>query len=158
MLSNSNSLDDIRATFELLKSQKMLILIPFIIWSAASLAIFGGIFVKIITRTMTYSTKYPDLNNDKDKQNAWSLIVMTSLGVGEIIGAIGMGVIRDKMGNRFAFCVQVVLIVVSVSLVIYYNQKNNYDFVAFVMVFIWGLQDAGTNTICRCMLGFEFES
>jgi hypothetical protein len=65
----------------------MLLLQPFIVWSAISMGIYSSIFVPLITTTMKNSfDKYPDLRNDLNKQNQMALFAMIPLGVGEIIG------------------------------------------------------------------------
>ena len=65
----------------------MVYLLPLIVWSAMSLALFGGIFVPLLTRTMNNSGDiHPDLVNDTNKQNEAALLTMSLLGAGEIIG------------------------------------------------------------------------
>lgn len=48
----------------------MLFTLPLQIWSAMSIGIFGGIFVKLMTRSMDNSgDTYPELVGNEDKQN-----------------------------------------------------------------------------------------
>jgi len=59
---------DIKDSFKLMISGRMLYLMPIIIWSSVSLGVYGGIFVPLMTRTMKNSgEKYPDLVDNKDK-------------------------------------------------------------------------------------------
>lgn len=43
---------EIRQTWNLLKSRRMLALVPLIVWSSASLAIFSTLFVSLLTQSM----------------------------------------------------------------------------------------------------------
>ena len=72
----------------------MIFVLPYILWTAISGAIYGGIFMLIV------------INSMKETQNDWSLqtktkygfLIFISLGVGEIIGSLLNGIIVDKKG------------------------------------------------------------
>jgi predicted MFS family arabinose efflux permease len=137
----------------------MLYTLPIQIWSAMSVGIFGGIFVKLMTRTMAYSgDKYPQLVDDTDKQNEYALIAMALLGVGEILGGQIIGFIRDRRGNFTAYAVETVLLVAAVILVIVFNEENKFGPMAYIMIFMWGLHDSGIQCLIRSIMGFEFDS
>ena len=103
-VENPDPIKDIKDTFRLIKSGRMLYLMPIIVWSAISIAVFGGIFVPLMTRTMKNSgDNYPDLVDNKDKQNEAALIAMTLLGIGEIFGGGIIGQIRDRVSNKVSF-------------------------------------------------------
>lgn len=72
---------DIIATFSLLISKKMLLMVPFLAWNALSLALYSGSFVRLITDTM-------DQSWDENKQNMYGMLTMICLGVGEILGSV----------------------------------------------------------------------
>lgn len=95
---------------------------------------------------------------DKDMQNYTALYAMTLLGIGEIIGGQLIGNIRDKMNNKVAIIMELVLLVISLTVVVIFNSKNRFNIMAYFMCFLWGLQDSGLNCIIRCILGFEFDS
>ena len=48
----SDPIKDVKDTFALLISPKMLLLTPMIIWSSISLAIYGSILISLMTRAM----------------------------------------------------------------------------------------------------------
>lgn len=82
----------------------MMYLLPIILWSAASMGVYGGILVPLMTRAMDNSGDlYPGLPDDESKQNQKALFAMTLLGAGEILGGGMVGMIRDKVGNRTAY-------------------------------------------------------
>ena len=53
--------DDIKLTFKLLVSKRMMLVVPFILWSSMSQVIYLALFIPLMTRTMTNSPKYPEL-------------------------------------------------------------------------------------------------
>ena len=55
---------DIKSTFRLLISKRMMLVIPFVIWSAMSMVVYGSLFIPLMTRTMANSPDYPDLFTD----------------------------------------------------------------------------------------------
>ena len=126
-------------------------MLPIIIYSAISLSIYTGLFIPMLTRSMKNITtiKNPSEN---------ALFAMIFLGLGSITGGALSGQIRDRFGNRIAFLSQIFLTVVSITMLIVYNTRNHFDILAYLMCFIWGLNDAGTQCLIRCMLGFEFKS
>ena len=86
------------------------------------------------------------------------MLTMALLGLGEIIGGGLVGFIRDKVGNRLAYFVQILLTIAGMASVLIVNDKNTYDYTSYLMCFVWGLQDSGLNCLVNCVLGFEFES
>ena len=100
----------------------MLYLMPLITWSAVSIAIFGGIFIPLMVRTMQNSADtHPDLVDDTNKQNETALIAMTLLGAGEILGGTFVGIVRDKKGYRFALVIEMLLQISAVVIVVQIN-------------------------------------
>jgi hypothetical protein len=49
------------------------------------------------------------------------------------------------------------LLVSGAGLILAFNNINEFGPLAYVMCFVWGLQDSGCNCLMRSMLGFEFE-
>jgi len=137
---------------------------PLIIWSAWSMNFFSMVFIIMMTRVM--KATYPDCDVnplakdcwDNDKRNETALFTMTMLGLGEMIGGGIVGWIRDKTGNKVAFLTEIFLCLISFGCVITLNVLNTWGPLAWVMTFMWGIQDAGLNTLINCILGFEFES
>ena len=84
---------------------------------------------------------------------------MIMIGVGEMVGSVGaIGPIRDKFGNKIAVIVLIVLTAVGIAIVFVYNKRDVYDWSAYIMCLLWGIQDGGVNCFLNCTLGFEFKS
>ena len=75
---------DIRQTWDLLITPRMLTLLPLMMWSAMSLAIYSASFVPLMTMGMP-----KDWSDDKQVQEA--TLATVALGVGEILGGIVAG-------------------------------------------------------------------
>jgi len=145
-------------------SARMLWCMPLIIWSAWSLNIFAGVFIILMTRCMKAS--HPDCNIDPpapdcwddDKRNETALFTMTLLGAGEILGGGLLGWVRDKTGNRVAIITEIFLCMIGFACVMILNNQNDFGPLAYIMTFMWGIQDSGLNCLINCILGFEFDS
>ena len=104
-----NPMQDIRDTYNLMLSGRMVHCMPVIIWSAWSLNFFAGVFIILMTRTMKNSEinceDDPTVKDcwDDDKRNLTALFTMTLLGAGEMIGGGFVGGFRDKFGTKAAF-------------------------------------------------------
>ena len=83
---------------------------------------------------------------------------MVSLGVGEIVGAIGMGFIVDHIGAKRSSVINVVLIGIAGFSVILFLALDSYSVLAYFMTFLWGVQDSSISIHLDAILGFEFES
>ena len=83
---------------------------------------------------------------------------MSFLGVGEIIGAFGLGCVRDRYGNKWAMVLIVGLMVISIAMLLIFNKFNKFNQTAYLMTLTWGLQDSSLNCFINCILGFEFKS
>lgn len=83
---------------------------------------------------------------------------MTFLGVGEIIGSQTMAIIRDGYSTRAAIVILIIETCIAYGLLIWYNERDKFDWLAAVFTFAWGIQDSGLNCIARSVLGFEFDS
>ena len=136
-------IQDIKDTFNMLISGRMLYCMPMIIWSAWSVNIFAAVFVVMNTRTMKHTYKDCEVEDVKDcsseeKRLRYALFTMTTLGVGEILGGIVLGKIRDALGNKLALIILIIETLVGVGLVIIVNNSNNYYALNWVMTFVWG--------------------
>lgn len=86
------------------------------------------------------------------------MLAMVSLGAGEILGAISMGIVVDIIGAKKACWINVTLIVIQTLLVIAFLIINEYSWLAYAMAFMWGVQDSSISIHLDAILGFEFES
>lgn len=66
------------------------------------------------------------------------MLAMMALGVGEIFGSYIMGRFVDKLGPKDSSIVNMILILIATSTVIFYLHRNEYGVLAFFMAFIWG--------------------
>ena len=64
---------------------------------------------------------------------------MTFLGVGEIIGSQILAAIRDGYGTRAAIVVLIFETCVAYALLIWYNERDKFDWLAYTFVFSWGI-------------------
>lgn len=83
--------EDIIATFRMLISKRMMLVLPLIIWSAVSQSIFSGCFVPMMNNT------FGDDYNSNEKLE-FSLLAMIPLGLGSVIGGFVQGFVADKFG------------------------------------------------------------
>lgn len=123
--------EDIKNVLRLLVSKRMRPLVPQLCWTGVSIAVYTGILLPVITDTL------PD--EDAHSKFYLSMLAMVSLGVGEIVGAIGMGIIVDKIGSKKSCFINVILVILQTGAVILYLLLDEYSWIAFLMTFLWGL-------------------
>lgn len=85
-------------------------------------------------------------------------MAMATLGIGEILGALVVGHIVDKIGAKKSSLINVVLIFIQTIVVIIYIIIDSYSWLAFIMTLIWGISDSSISIHLDSILGFEFES
>lgn len=79
------------------------------------------------------------------------------MGVGDALGGPLMGFFIDKITTKYSNFITLIVTIATGS-VIYINMTElRYDYLSFLMCFLWGLQDAFINVINLRMMGFEFE-
>lgn len=134
---------------------------PVILWGSFSIAIIGSVFVNLMTRAMKHTDHWngADTNeNNSNFQNCQALYAMAVLGIGETLGGNLIGLLRDKVNNKVAIVMQLLLCMAALFSVYLFNRLNQFTGLAHLMCFLWGLQDSGINCLVRSMLGFEFDS
>lgn len=67
-----------------------------------SIAVYTGILLPIITDTLS--------DREASEKFELSMIAMVALGFGEIVGAIGMGIIVDIIGSKKSCWINVILV------------------------------------------------
>jgi hypothetical protein len=82
-LEEGGPIQEIKDTFYLMLSPRMLQILPLVVWSAASMTVYGSIFILMLIRTMRDKPEFLD----KNKQDEASLTCLCFLGAGEILGA-----------------------------------------------------------------------
>ena len=86
------------------------------------------------------------------------MLTMVAFGIGELIGGPVIGQIVDKVNSKVACIVNVLLIVAMITVTYVYLIVYEYCWLAYVMTFLWGMQDSAVNTHVFEMLGFEFDN
>ena len=89
MQDDSSNCEIIMSTFHLLGNRRMRHILPIVVWSGLSFAYWFGFTDTIIGQ------KVSEKESETNKYQA-TLIALSVLGIGEVIGAIAMSRIIDK--------------------------------------------------------------
>lgn len=83
------------------------------------------------------------------------MLVLTGLGVGEVLGSNMVGAAVDRLTDRQAawFCFSVIVASIMTVLAYIFNYQFSYLY-GTVICFMWGVQDSATYTLLNCILGF----
>lgn len=68
-----------------------------------------------------------------------SLYALIPLGFGEIIGALLMGIIRDKFGYKTSLKVLIITTLVAFALLFGTMVHHTFNYLTFIMTFVWGI-------------------
>ncbi|CDW71070.1 major facilitator superfamily protein [Stylonychia lemnae] len=120
-------------------------------WTGFSISYFSGMLVLIMTDSMGAD------ESESLKSYEKALFAMVALGVGEVVGSQLVGQIVDKVNSKVAVIFNLVVLVLMLIVTFIYLIIYEFSWLAFVMTFLWGVQDAAVNTHCMEMLGFEFD-
>lgn len=114
--------------------------IPLISWTAVSAGIFSSIFMIIIRRAIvadeTFATENEDIEN---VANYMAFFVMIVLGVAGILGGQLMAYVKDHSAPSMPIILQIVMTVVAYVFLIWFNERNKFDWLTYVFVFFFGL-------------------
>jgi predicted MFS family arabinose efflux permease len=83
---------------------------------------------------------------------------MVAFGIGEVVGSIIIGIIIDKIGSKKTSLVNILIILIMINVTAASVYSEKYDWMTFLMCFLWGLQDSSLNIHTFQILGFEFIS
>jgi MFS family permease len=144
-------MEDIKAVFKMIVSKQMRFLLPQLMWTGISIAVYTGLLVPIIFGSISDTV-------DPNIEFSDSMFAMISFGVGEIIGGISMGLIIDRIGTKTACFINIANVINCVSIVILYIMIDEYTWLAYLMTFAWGWMDSCASIHLDAILGFEFES
>jgi predicted MFS family arabinose efflux permease len=106
----------------------------------------------MITNTLTTSSLDTDVKLEK------SMLAMIVFGIGEVCGCLLIGQVIDSQGSKLVSIVNVVIIVIMTFVTLAFLGINQFNLLAFLMTFLWGVQDATVNTHCFEICGFEFDN
>lgn len=119
-------------------SPRMRWLLPQIFWTGISIAYWSGLAATIIVRTI------PD-KSDSDQLVA-SLLALSVLGAGEMVGSLIMAQVVDRLSSRAG----VILNVINVVLVWLFSflmiSQNTEGALVYLFTFSWGFMDGAVNT------------
>ncbi|CDW80606.1 major facilitator superfamily protein [Stylonychia lemnae] len=140
---------DVLDMFRMIASRKMRYMIPQIFYTGVSFAFYTGQFISFIYLTTP-------ANYTEQQQFSQSMGVMSLLGFGALVGALGIGYTYDKHGHKNA-AFQNIVILILVSIFLFgFIYKKSYDAIVFMMVFTWGVMDSSMATHSYTSLGIEF--
>lgn len=74
------------------------------------------------------------------------MLAMVLLGVGEILGCFFIGFIVDKLGSRTAIVCNLFCILLMIASTIVYIIIYKFNYMAWIMCFLWGFTDSAINT------------
>ncbi|CDW90524.1 major facilitator superfamily protein [Stylonychia lemnae] len=141
---------EVKETLLLIKSRKLLPLLPQLLWLGISEAIYVGILVNIIIDTQS-------TGNDNHKIYI-SMLSMVFFGIGNIVGSLFIGWTIDKYGNKkSAWCI-ILFLSIQTIVMLGYLIDYEYSWLTYALTFVWGLQDGSNNTLSNEILGFEFKN
>ena len=86
------------------------------------------------------------------------MLAMVGFGFGEIFGGFFIGYIVDRFGSKVAILFNLLIIIVMFGFTIAFIHVWEFNWLAWVMCFMWGIQDSAVNTQLQEMLGFEFDN
>jgi len=91
----------------------MLKVMPLIVWSSVSLAVYSALFEPFFAKTMTGKTQ--------EQENQSNLLSMVFLGLGEIIGSAINGSLQDRFGSKTIIIVNICEVILAFAVLILYN-------------------------------------
>jgi len=83
---------------------------------------------------------------------------MIFLGVGECLGSIGSGFVIDYIGSKNTLVLNAVMIAINGLVLAASTNSLKYNYLSFLMCFLWGIQDSISMSNTMQILGFEFET
>ena len=129
----------------------MLIIVPYIAQVGITNGLSSGIFVPMLSSTMGKDAS-------QSYQFEQSLFVMAALGAGEIFGGYFMQlIIKKRQSNRAGLVYHTILSSIGFISLIVYTAIFEYNPLAFVFSFAFGMMDSASNTHLGMICGFEFE-
>ena len=83
---------------------------------------------------------------------------MVILGFGEVIGGYLMGIVIDRYDAKIGSIKNVIIAIVMSATTIASCKMLEYNYMSFIMCFVWGYLDGAINIHCFQILGFEFSN
>ena len=80
------------------------------------------------------------------------------VGLGSMAGSVIMGQIVDRLHPKAGSAFVVCSILLASGLSYLQIWQNQYNYISFIMAFIWGISDGFVNTHSLQMCGYEFDT
>jgi predicted MFS family arabinose efflux permease len=76
--------------------------------------------------------------------------------LGALIGTSSTGLVIDKCGSRTAAIYLLILCVITQLLLLYYNEREKFDGLAYLVSMLCGFEEQSLQTYVTAVLGNEF--
>ena len=119
-----------------------------LVWSGCSICYWSTMLTPII------ALQLPGKSDTDQLQSA--LFGLVAFGVGEVIAGFIHGLLIDKIGSRATTFVNMSIILVVIIVTELSLYQLEYNWLSFLMCFLWGLEDGTQNIFLFQMLGYEF--
>jgi MFS family permease len=117
-------------------------------WTGISIAYYSGLLVLMMVQAIG--------GNDSQYQFKMSMLALALFGVGEIVGCFYIGFVVDKFGSRVATICNLINIIAMIGTTVAFIIVFEFNYMAWIMCFLWGICDSAINTNTQEILGFEF--
>ncbi|CDW72426.1 major facilitator superfamily protein [Stylonychia lemnae] len=149
--NKKNIKESLNATIQTFKDRQMIVIIPYMIQVGLTNGLQSGIFVTMLSSTM-------DKNTTQNKQFENSLFVMTAFGAGEIFGGFLMQyVIKKFKSNKAGIVYHSILASIGFITLLIYTSIFEFNALAYIFAFCFGMMDSASNTHISMICGFEFD-
>ena len=125
-------------------------LIPQFLYTGISISFYSGLLVKMMQEAIG--------GNDLQYQFKMSMLAMVVFGLGEIIGCFYIGAIVDRFGSKTASVCNMLNIIMMTGSTVAFILVFEFNYLAWVMCFLWGITDSAINTNTQEIIGFEFDN
>jgi MFS family permease len=136
--------------WKLTKNRRFMYLIPQFAWTGISIAYYSGILVVMMQEAIG--------GTDIQYQFKMSMLALVLFGVGEIVGCFFIGMVVDKFGSKIATVVNLLNITAMIGVTIAFIIQFEFNYLAWIMCFLWGVCDSAVNTNTQELIGFEFDN
>ena len=130
-------MSQIKDTIDYLKTKRMLMVVPLMLWNGLSLAIYQGSFVVIINRALDL-----DPTLDPSSKLSIAMYAFVPFGFAQVFGGLVVGKIIDKWRQRAGILVTIAFTILAYIFIMLflYQQKNNLTL--YLATFTYGFQDS----------------
>ena len=138
-------------TVKLVFTPKMLLMDAQLLYSGTSIAFWSGMLTPIMILQLKDRN---DLTAAEKESKA--LYGMVCFGFGEVIGGIAMGQVIDRCGSKMGSIKNVIIALAMCATTYASLYQLEYNYMSFIMCFVWGYLDGAVNIHTFQILGFEF--